>query len=42
MWTIDRAYGSIRIINQTRLPEVEVVLSRGAVGELAEAISPRR
>jgi len=36
--TIDWADGKIRTIDQTRLPEEEVVLSLGTVEELAEAI----
>ena len=40
--TIDWADGKIRTIDQTRLPEEEVVLSLGSVEELAEAISSLR
>jgi len=40
--TIDWADGKIQIIDQTRLPAEEVVLSLGSVEELAEAISSLR
>ena len=40
--TIDWADGKILTIDQTRLPEEEVVLSLGTVEELAEAISSLR
>lgn len=40
--TIDWADGKIRIIDQTRLPAEEVILSLGTVEELAEAISSLR
>jgi len=40
--TIDWADGKIRIIDQTRLPAEELVLSLGTVEELAEAISSLR
>ena len=42
MRTIDWADGKILIIDQTRLPAEEVVLSLGSVEELAEAISSLR
>ena len=40
--TIDWVEGKIRTIDQTRLPEEELVLSLGTVEELAEAISSLR
>ncbi len=40
--TVDRADGKIRIIDQTRLPAEEFILSLSIVEELAEAISSLR
>ncbi len=42
MRTIDWADGKIRIIDQTRLPAEELILSLSTVEELAEAISSLR
>lgn len=42
MRTIDWVDGAIRIIDQTRLPSTEIVLSLNTVEELAEAISSLR
>ena len=42
MRTIDWADGKIRIVDQTRLPAEESILTLGTVGELAEAISSLR